>query len=138
MTRRLTVEIVGGTAEQQASYLRSIAFSIESGATWLYSGKINHSITVEGLSYTAVIEEMATYDRKLLADAWYDSDIGSLNKLARRADIETERLRNIMLGEGKPATAKELNAICEELGISLESVRGDAQWRTAACRGNVI
>lgn len=122
MTRRLTVEIVGGTAEEQANKLKELAFDVEhfgprhSGGPMALRDNSGH--------WRLTIEEMATYDPKLLADAWFDSDIGSLNKLARRADIETERLRNIMLGEGKPATAKELNAICEELGISLQSVRG--------------
>lgn len=124
MTRRLTVEIVGGTAAEQADILRRLLFTVEHTA----KRRLRGGDFAEGKRpyWSIELDEMATYDRKLLADAWFDSDIGSLNKLARRADIETERLRNIMLGEGKPATAKELNAICEELGISLESVRGDA------------
>lgn len=127
MTRRLTVEIVGGTAAEQADILRRLAWNVQT-EQFIHGDWQSGPVTLNGEDYYEVhVEQMATYDRKLLADAWYDSDIGSLNKLARRADIETERLRNIMLGEGKPAAAKELNAICEELGISLESVRGDAQ-----------
>ena len=130
--RRLTVEVEGGTPEQQADCLRRLAFTVDNTAGNLLPAN-GEAVTTEGVgllkSVRCVISlvEMADYDHKLLADAWYSgtgSVSRSVNALARATDIDIERLRHILLGE-KQATVKELNAICEELAVSVESVKSD-------------
>jgi len=123
--RRLTVEVEveGGTPEQQADKLRELAFVVEHYGPSCSGGPI--ALKDNPGYWRLTIAEMADYDHKLLADAWYSgtgSASRSVNALARAADIDIERLRHILLGE-KQATVKELNAICEELAVSVESVK---------------
>lgn len=128
--RRLTVEVEGGTPEQQADCLRRLAWTVGKASENLLPTD-SEAVTPANVGFMKSVRcvislvEMADYDHKLLADAWYSgtgSASRSVNALARATDIDIERLRHILLGE-KQATVKELNAICEELAVSVESVK---------------
>jgi len=108
--RRVMVEIMGGTADEQADILRRMAWDvdhdkihgIQSGPVTLGEGKEDY--------YSVTVEEMAEYDHRLLAAAWYGSRFRSHNALARATDIPDDQLALILLGEEK-ATVKQLNAL---------------------------
>lgn len=127
--RRLLVEVEGGTGEQQADCLRRLAWTVDNTAGELLPAS-GEAVTTEGVGFmksvrcTVTLVEMADYDRAKLAAAWFDSPFGSVNALARATGIELNRMYAILTGD-KRATVKELNAICEELNISVESVKAE-------------
>lgn len=123
--RKVKITISGGTAEEQAARLRELAFTVEHHEEYESERDLTSVSPAGKPKHRMVIVEMADYDRKVLANAWLHAPAGrSVNKLARATQIECMRLYGILLGE-KRATVKELDAICEELNISVESVRAE-------------